>query len=300
MLKKIISSVVASVLVASSAVLATVPAQAADFSPGRAVARIDAPSVTTTKTGENTYRMELKKGAAGQWMGERTMKNGKVRTLVGDLTAENLVKHWKDLKYTKSGATGTLTWGDAENPQARAIRLEQPIISNNRVILNISTPASIPSTLRNVSVNLLMAPMGQNRSVAMDYTDQPPSTTPTTKNFTISGDLTASIELVSVQDLKFRIFNAGDNSTCWGTTEVSANLSQKSGYPVYESVGSKTCAGVPYANANTKNSPYGALVQWPGYCTTPGDDSGTASFYLIITPSGQSSFKFNHGINWFC
>lgn len=105
-------------ILTSSLAFATAPAQAAEISPGRAVVRIDAPSVTTTQTGENTYRLVSKKDATGQWMGERTLKNGKVRSLVGDLTARKLVKHWKDLKYTKSGTTGTLTWGDEENLQA--------------------------------------------------------------------------------------------------------------------------------------------------------------------------------------
>lgn len=166
-MRNIISFVAASAIVASSMVLATTPGQAAEFSPGRAVIRIDAPSVSTTKVGENSYRMVLEKSSKGQWMGERTRKNGNEKTLVGDLTAAKLVKHWKDLKYTKSGADGTLTWGDVENPQARAIRLEQPTILKNRVILNFSTTSSIPSTLNNVSVNLLRAPVGQNRAAGM-------------------------------------------------------------------------------------------------------------------------------------
>ena len=234
-------------------------------------------------------------------MGERTLKNGKVRSLVGDLTAGKLVKHWKDLKYTKSDATGTLTWRDEENLQARTIRLEQPTISKNRVILNFSTMSSIPSTLTNVSVNLLRAPVGQTRSaVTGDLGDQPPTTDFGVTNLTITGDLTAAIELVSTTDLKFRIFNAGNNNTCWGTFELEMSPYQDSGYQVHESVKSNTCAGVPYANATTKNEPYGFLVQWQSYCTTPGYDEGQASFHLSVTPSGQSSFIFNHGINWYC
>ena len=103
---------------------------------------------------------------------------------------------------------------------------------------------------------------------------------------------------MNTSDLKFRIFDAANNSTCWAK-EYTANLAENSGAQVFGSVGSNTCAGVPYTNATNNNNPYGAYVQWPGYCSDEYDE-GSNSFHLKVTPPGQSSFTFTHGFSWYC
>lgn len=269
-------------LAASFLVVMSSPAQAEGVSSGRAVIRLDATSATVTKVGRNTYRMVLPEETTGQWMGERSKANGKRMVRVGDLTAGKLAKNWSNFRYGKSKAYTTLIWNNAQpNAKGAVVKLGQPTITSSGVRLEFTTREKVPGSMKNVTVNLARAPRSGDatRSVGVQTAN-------------MSGTMTAWVNVKDPQTFFARIFDSsGSGSNCWGGTN-GVKVSPDS--PA-ASVGSGTCAGIPYVNyVGSASGGYGVTGAFNQGSTT----AGSTTFTVKVTPPGQASFQYNHKFNW--
>ncbi|MGI9197533.1 MAG: hypothetical protein ACR2KE_08755 [Candidatus Nanopelagicales bacterium] len=282
-------------IAASALVLAGVPAQSQEqktgIGSGRAVIHIDAPTATVVKTGKNSYRMVLPPDSSGQWMGERTNAAGVTQTRVGDLTATRLSTKWTKFRYTSQGVLSTLAWTTSEGPSTALVRLSQPKVTDAGVRFDFTSKFTIPSRLKDVSINLQRAPEGSQRASGKA---QPRSTD--SNNFHITGDLWIGSNFDYfegiVSSVSTRIYNASNNNTCW--TGNGAYVIQ-SGSSDAVSVTTNTCANITYQNqfipASSTATPYGVTPRWPG-ATYP----GSLTYFLLITPSGQAQYKFTQSV----
>ncbi|MGI9117077.1 MAG: hypothetical protein ACR2JV_05525 [Gaiellales bacterium] len=257
--------------VAIGLIAISVPAQAKEISAGRAVVRIDIPSATVATVGKNAYRMVVASTTTGQWMGERTLANGRSKTLVRKLTAGALGNNWSNFRYTKAGVPATLVWADADSPMTvRIVKLGRPEMTADGVVFNFTTPQSMPETITDASLNLQRAPQTGKR------------TRDSTSTYTVTGTLMVSIEVVSIEEAKIRIYNSSNDNTCWGTTTITSSE--------YRSVPSNTCATIPYANYfATSTYPWGVHTLFNNPCNS--FNPGTVTVTLLVSPPGQTPFK---------
>ncbi|MGI9197534.1 MAG: hypothetical protein ACR2KE_08760 [Candidatus Nanopelagicales bacterium] len=269
-------------VVASAFVLAGVPAQSQEqkngIGSGRAVIHIDAPTATVTKVGKNSYRMVLPPGSSGQWMGERTDARGKERTLVGDLNAKKLSNKWGKFRYTSAGVPATLAWGGNDGFSAALVQLSQPTLTDAGVRFDFTSRSTIPASLTDVSINLQRAPE-KSRVRSTDA-----------HNVNITGDLWIGGNVESSAQVDTRIYNASNNNTCWtgsGAKVINDSMSPE------QTVTANTCASIAYDNryAATSDYPaYGVKAVFP----IPGkpNSSGSLTYLLTITPSGQAPYTY--------
>lgn len=280
-IKSVISAVATLGIAASALVLAVPPAaHAQGVGSGRAVIRLDAPSATLTKTGKHSYRMVLPQGTTGQWMGERTNAQGKSQVLVGNITAKKLSNRWGNFRYAQSGAYATLVWGSTPDASTSAVvKLDQPTLTGSGVRFDFTSRASIPKSLTDVTLNIARAAGRHSRS--------------TTQTAVIADALTVSLEVTdTMSQVKARIYNAGNNNTCWGVATINGHQSV--------AVNTNTCDNIPYTNwyvAGSNGSvTYGVSVNFPD--PKRPSTTGSALYNLKVTPSGQSSFQWTHNFTW--
>lgn len=272
----------ASVGLATTALVLAAPpaAQAQGVGSGQAVIRLDAPTATVTKTGKNSYRMFLPEGTTGQWMGERPDAQGKSKVLVGDITAKKLSNRWGNFRYTKSGAYATLVWNNlAPEVSSAVVKLSEPKMTDKGVRFDFTSRSAIPKTMSDVTLNIARAAGAKVRG--------------TTYTATIADALTTSLEVVDPNgQVKARIYNVGNNNTCWGVATINGHQSV--------AVNTNTCDNIPYTNWVTGGVTYGVSTQFP--CgppdCRPGTNQGSALFNLKISPPGQDSYQWTHSYIW--
>ena len=263
-------------LVSTMLVWAGGPAQAIGIGSGRAVIHVDAPNAKVTKQADGSYELALPANSTGQWMGERTNAAGKKKVRVGDLTAERLSTGWSNFKYTAAGTQATLVWNaDSSKLRTAAVRVNQPRITDAGVVFNVTSDTALPKSLKNMSLHLTRAPEKSVRT----------STNPYSQSTAITGSLSISLVANTVTSATPRIYNAGNDSTCWQST-VNTNT---------RTVGVKnnTCDNIAYANASglTGSYPYGVSAQFTSR-------NCSAYFSLNITPPGQATYTYSHTFQW--
>lgn len=278
-MRKLLVTSIVTALIGTGLVLSTAPAQAQSISPGRAVVRLDAKHMKVKQLSKHSYQVVLSNGTTGQWMGERTVKNGKKRTVVRDLTAKKLVNSWSNLKYSDKGVDGTLMWNSGTGQSAAAVEFKKPKLTDKGVSWKFTSIAELPTHLSGVKLSLRRAPSSSEGLRSTLYT------------YTIADALTVSFDVISASEVKARIYNAGNNNTCWGTTDITGIDN------VAVSVKSNTCDNIPYENA--MNS-YGVNVGFPTGCSTPYPHTGSAAFDLNVTPPGQDQYEYVQAVTLTC
>ena len=278
-MRKLFATSIVTALIGTGFVLSTAPAQAQSISPGRAVVRLDAAHLTLKQQSKHTYRVVLKNGTSGQWMGDRTVKSGKKKTLVRDLTAKKLVNSWSDLKYSDKGVGGTLMWESGTGQTSAAVAFKKPKLTDKGVSWKMTSIAELPTHLSGAKLSLRRAPSSSEGLRSTLYT------------YTIADALTVSFDVISASEVKARIYNAGNNNTCWGTTDITGIDN------VAVSVKSNTCDTIPYENAMTS---YGVNVGFPTGCSSPYPHTGSAAFDLNVTPAGQDQYEYVQAVTLSC
>lgn len=283
-----ILAVSAALGLAAAGVLVVPPAHAVDqkqgIGSGRALVYIDSPNATVVKTGKHSYTMTLSPESSGQWMGERTDAAGNKRTRVGDITAKKLSNKWGNFRYAKAAVPATLAWVSSDGPSAALVKLSRPKTTDAGVRFDFTSIRRIPSSLTDVSINLQRA-AGKGARSTDSY------------NLNITGDLWIGANYVADNEINTRVYNASNNNTCW--TGGGAKVMKDTDSSRFYSVTSNTCANVAYENqivpASSSDSPYGAGVEWP----TQKDgrtEPGNLTYFLYVTPSGASQFKFTQQV----
>lgn len=252
------------------------PAQAVGIGSGRAVIHVDAQKATAIEQTDGSYDVTLPAGSSGQWMGERTNATGKSKVRVGDLTAERLSTEWSNFKYTAAGTEATLVWNaDMSKLRTAAVRVTQPRVTDDGVVFNVTSRTAIPKSLNNMSLHLSRAPEKGMRT----------STSPYSQSTVIADALTISLVANTVTSATPRIYNAGNNSTCWQST-LNTNARTLG-------VRNNTCDNIAYANASglSGSYPYGVSASF-------GSKNCSAYFSLNITPPGQATYAYSHNFAW--
>lgn len=252
------------------------PAQAVGIGTGRAVVHVDAPEATATKQADGSYELTLPAGSTGQWMGERTNAAGKTRVRVGDLTAERLSTGWRNFRYTEAGVGATLVWNaDTSKVRTAKVRVAQPRVTDAGVAFTVTSDAALPESLKDMSLHLDRAPGKRMRT----------STNPYSQSTVIADALTISLVANTVTSATPRIYNAGNNSTCWqGTLNTNATTL---------GVRNSTCDNIAYANATNLSGKYPF-----GVSASFGSKNCSAYFSLNITPPGQATYSYSHTFTW--
>lgn len=269
------SRTAAAAAVAALAVAATaLPAHAAPGSgigTGRAVIHIDAKKATVTSKGGDSYTLTLPKGSTGQWMGERTNAQGKVKTRVGTLTGEQLAAGWSDFQYGKAGADATLTWDASKKAfNAASVHISAPRTTSAGVVVDLTSSQTLPATLNDVSLSIARAPGKGVRSL------------PTQKQ-NVTSDLWISNANSNASTATARIYNSTNNNTCFSHTTSSISSA---------SVGSNTCDNIAYTDYSSGSSPFGVDFNFSD------GEKGNTFFNLSITPPGASSYHFSWKFSW--
>ena len=269
---KALSSAIAVALVASAVVMSSAPAQAEGVGSGRAVIRIDAPTATVIKTGKHSYRMVLPEGTTGQWMGERPDAQGKQITRVGDLTAGKLANRWTRFRYAKAPVYTTLLWdAQSANPGVAVIMLDKPKVTAKGVRFDFTSRTAIPRSMSDVKINISRAPRTSDR------------TQTGVQDAVVSGTMVVWINVGSSKGVYGRIYDS-NGPNCWGG---SSGTLLNSTTP--NSVGSGTCAGIPYQNYVTGSSPYGVALRYT---------DSYVLFDINVTPPGMTTYQYSHGFSF--
>lgn len=180
-------------------------ASAAEIGSGRAIIRIDAPSAQVDKKAFGAYTLTIPTGSTGQWMGERPGAAGKSGLRVGNVSAKQLSSKWKDFRYTASGARATLTWNTGTNKQYASVRLTRPTVTDSGVTFALLSHSSFPAKLKNVTINLELAP---KKMVRTTYDEQ--------GTVTLSGDLKVTAGDYNMNtEADVRLYNSSNDNTCW-------------------------------------------------------------------------------------
>jgi hypothetical protein len=265
-------SVLAALALAGGAlVVASAPAQAKGegIGSGKALVRLDVPTVTVTKIGKSTYRMVLPEGTTGQWMGERPNDRGKQVVRVGDLTAAKLSKRWTNFRYSDQPAYTTLIWNnDSPDREVAVGRLSRPRITDGGVRIDFTTPFTLPTQMDDVTINLARASHKPRGGV---------------QTAVLVGSMAAWMNAASLTSVNVKLYNTSGGD-CWGG---SNGVNLNSNYRTV-SVGSGSCAGTSYTNYVT-STPYGVAAN---FSSRPGMYS-SATFSLLV-----NGFQANHAFTW--
>lgn len=251
------------------------PASAADIGTGRAIIRIDAAKATAmpqgdvTSEGLQTYTLMVPSGSKGQWLGERTDSRGKERLRVGNLTAKQLSSNWEAFRYTSSGVLATLAWDTRTSPTTGAlVRLSKPKVTEKGVAFTLTTPYKVPKSLKDVELSVQRAPQKATRS---SYVAQ--------KTVTLTGALTVFAGFTGQTTGDVRLYNAGNNNTCWSHSFSGAQTA---------SIPDGRCDDVSHTSGTSSLK---AAVNPNTYFQ---DESGYDIWFTsTLQPDGQAAFNYN-------
>lgn len=102
--------------------------------------------------------MRLSEDAAGSWFGERRVGSGKRAMRAGTFSAHELMGAWRGLGYGGTGVLATLTWDGEGGSQAAPVRVGEPTVAGDALLLPLAMAGSVPDELTNPSINLRHAP----------------------------------------------------------------------------------------------------------------------------------------------
>lgn len=253
---------------ASPAVAAEGVGSAEEIGSGRALVRIDAASATVAKKADGSYTLRIPVGSTGQFLGNRPDASGKSRLIVGQVSAKQLSKKWRNFRYTSAGVPTTLTW-DSKTPKTLVgarVHLSKPSVAAKWVEFTFTTKQEVPALLKDVTVNLERAP---GKSARKTYTIENTVNLSGNMNF-FAGFYDAAYVDVYLMD---------GSRHCWSYKFNDMHTA---------TIPNMSCAGVPQWDGTVTWKPNPTCSG----CLFPSTESGV---YLAtnIQPSGQSAFLYN-------
>ncbi|MFM8155817.1 MAG: hypothetical protein ACKOAF_07055 [Actinomycetes bacterium] len=258
-------------LVVATAAFGQSSAQAAtSIGSGKALIRIDASTAKVAKNSDGTYTLTLPTNSAGQWMGDRTNAKGVKRVLVGNVSAQQLSSKWSNFRYPSSGVKATLAWNaKSANWSSAPVLIAKPVVTKSGVTFKITTKRSLPSSLKNASLNIQRAAGLTGR----DY--DPSSDTVLTEDLHWFAGYNGSGVYV-------KMYNSTNNNTCYSHTFDN--------WPQTATLPSGRCDDVAY----TSNSSGNSTASWKEEENSDGMTNGNteSNVWLYLTPDGQSEFQF--------
>lgn len=136
---------------------------------GGAILRMERGDARAKKTGKVSYRLHLPGEAKIFWIGQ----NASGQPASGSLTARQLSDRWTALGHQRrAGVLTTLTWYDARDTKiwAQALISNPRIVSGGHLVVDVRTSTTLPSVLRDYSVNVTRA---MPRARSFPVTDLP-------------------------------------------------------------------------------------------------------------------------------
>lgn len=232
---------------------------------GQAIVRIDAAQATVTELGADRYRITLPAGSRGQWLGERTLANGKEKTLVGSLSATDLAKRWADLGHRpRAKVDTTITWstGDSATGIANGLLTRPQKGDSGRVSFEVVTTSELPSTLTDATINISRATGLTTRSF------------PVYKTYMLSQAVSIRSNIQGPQGMAMESFQSSNGMTCY-----TVNLSQS------------MSVGMTPPNLQCGNSLINGTLRMI-ISDSAGVQPGSVSFQGTVQPSGQPSMSY--------
>ena len=134
-----------------------------DGGTGPALVRIDAPDAKVRKVRHNVYRLRLRAGNTGQWLGS----DGANKTASGLITASGLQRSWAGLGYRDRIGT-TITWVSGGERHFASGHLTRPrVLESGKIRFGFVTRDRLPRQLPEASLNLLRSDWSVTRSFPM-------------------------------------------------------------------------------------------------------------------------------------
>lgn len=266
--RALMATMAAMAVAGSTLVLTGAPAAAAPEGSGKALIRVDAARAKITKTENGAMVLTLPTDSAGQWLGERTAANGKSRLRVGTVTSAQLSEKWGTFKYGSTRPLATLTWNTKKgtNGDGASVRVGRPYKTSNGIAFPTSSKSEILSSLKNITLNLLRA--GDGQQVRTDYNG--------TNDVDMTKDMHFWAGLTYGNGVDTRLYNHGNNNTCWRGTIATY-------YPATTlTLPDGRCDDVAYTGSSTV---------WK-----PESNHSVVRVNFNLTPDGQSSFNHNNTI----
>lgn len=264
--KRLVSVAVSGCLALAALAFSSAPASAAGVGSGLAIIRIDATEAALTKMADGLYTLKVPKGSAGQWLGERTDARGNVRLRVGDVTAKQLSSAWKKFRYTSTGVNTTIAWESEQGTKQMAlVRLARPTVTANGIVFRVSSGEQLPSSMQDVTLNL------QRAAVKMMRENYNPEAV-----LSLTGALRFWSGYYDYnQKVDQRLFNDGNDNTCWSHTFVD--------FPKTVDIPDGRCDDVAHTAGSTS---------WE--YVSPMDTSMTRiMLYTTLQPDGEAAFQYS-------
>ena len=290
--KVLVTSTLAVGLAASltlAAPAASASAKGQGLGAGPAHVRVDAGAgviQTIEKTGKHTFRMWFRTDASGQWMGMRTDRKGRERTLVGDLNANRLLKHWGHLRLASRGARGSLAWDGPSGQEIAPVSVSIPVLTAKGVRFDFTSPRALPDTVKGASLNLLGAGSVMDRTV-MDRSGMDRSgmaaprwaITPAPGDVNITSDLWIQVADITASSVTTGIYDATTGKFCFAQTTLKASVNLPVDF---------FCDKILISDVVTYETPnHGAEF-------TVNSSGSQLAYNIWVSPTNENVFGFTH------